>query len=470
MNTSIIEPEENPPGWVKPRLLSVGLVSILCAVGTYVYIPQMAYSRTQQSLVVDLSRHEVQNHSVEVGAEVAPAATVNVESSWPNLFGPAHNCTSQESVQTNWGPQGPAIAWEMPIGEGYSSPIVWKDRLIITQRVADEEVIQCLNVNDGQPIWEHRIPTTFVCQAKYTNGPYSTPATDGEFVFVLSAEGVLCCLNLMDGREIWKKDFREEYGYTQRAYGAGQGPLIWNEKLIINGGGRIGETGIVAFDKSTGELLWSATQQDAGYSTPQPAHIHGQDYLFVLTYDGIVSMNPDDGAVHWEIPWRSPISFGENAVTPVIYGDIALFSSYGNGSICMRILPDGSYETLWESNRSLTSQYTPLICFDNHVYGVHCADHSLRCIELTSGKIKWRKRTDLKRATAVHVGNELILFGEFGHLACLQLDSNACEIKSQTEESLFDDSFCFSSPALAGGKLFLRNEKKLLCLDIAAKP
>ncbi|NEU36165.1 PQQ-binding-like beta-propeller repeat protein, partial [bacterium LRH843] len=80
--------------------------------------------------------------------------------------------------------------------------------------------------------------------------------------------------------------------------------------IIVNVGGQIGETGIIAFDKTTGAVIWSATDHDSGYATPRIARIHDEEYLFVLTYNGFVSLDPDQGAVHWEIPYKSPISNG----------------------------------------------------------------------------------------------------------------------------------------------------------------
>lgn len=406
------------------------------------------------------------DHSLVLNTE---SPTFSHADDWPNLFGPHHDNSSHESVFTSWGTTPPPQLWETKIGEGYSSPIVDGEQLIVSHRIADEEIITCLNSKTGSILWERRFPTAFVCRAVYTNGPYSTPVTDGQFVYAISAEGTLRCLKLADGELVWKRDFHTHFGYEQRAYGAGCGPLIWKEMIIVNAGGKTGDTGIIAFDKATGAVRWSATDHDCGYSTPRIARIHDKDYLFVLTYDGFVSLDPESGTVHWEFPFKSPISNGENAVTPLIVNDLVFVNSYGNGSICLKILTDGSYEKRWEGRRSLTSQFTPVIAYKDHVYGVHCADHSLRCIELSTGKIKWRARTDLRRATSIRVGAELILLGEFGHLATLHLNDQQCELTSMTDESLFNDTFCFASPALSQGRLYLRNEQKLICLDITKK-
>lgn len=449
------------------RLLAVTVVTILAATGIYAWTLHVFESRLSATPAKDPTVNTEDVDQVDLSSEITSAAVIEASGVWPNLFGPTHDSQTQETVNTEWNAAGPPIFWEIAVGEGYSSPIVWKDRVIVMHRIGDEEIVACVNASDGRPIWERRTLTSFRCQSHYTNGPYSTPATDGEFVFTISAEGLLQCLKLASGTVVWDRDLKTEYHLPDRIFGVGHSPLIWDEKLIVNVGGTVGENGIVAFSKSNGEILWSATNHAASYATPHPARIHDQDFLFVLTDQGIVSLDPSNGKMHWEIPFEAPIVDAENAVTPLVYGDIALFCSYGNGTKCLQILQDGSYELLWESKRALTSQFSPLICVDEYLYGVHTGDMTLRCIELTTGEVMWREKTELKRATALKVGNRLILFGEYGHLASMDLNPVECQLVCQTESSLFDNTHCFSAPALANGKLYLRNERKLVCFDLA---
>lgn len=386
---------------------------------------------------------------------------------WPQLYGPDSNCFSSEPVLLEWDSDGPPVLWECAVGEGYSSPIVYEDRLVFAHRIKDEEHLECRNVEDGEQNWLRSFPTNFVCESTYSNGPYSTPTTDGELLYALSAAGVLRCLTLADGADVWDRDLRVDFGYQQRSYGAGQGLLLWQDLLIVNVGGTIGETGIVAFERRTGRVRCSATNHAASYATPLITQIHGHEMLFVLTYEGLVALAPQSGEVYWEFACRSPISNGENAVTPLIVDDLIIVCSYGNGTYCLRISPSGGYEIVWEGRRQLTSQYTPVVHHQGYLYGVHCSDHTLRCIELNTGKLMWRKRTPLKRATCIHQDSNLLLLGEFGHLASLRLDPDWQDFRSQTADPIFNDnSFCFSSPALSAGRLFVRNEYQLKCLDL----
>ena len=449
------------------RLIILSGLTVLLAAGIYCLIIQSVHAHMKAELEVDTARFDFSPDRVGLSSDVATAARVETPDVWPNLFGPAHDNSSSESILTDWSSSGPPILWEMRVGQGYSSPIVWQDHLIIMHRVGDEEIIACVDSTNGSPRWEHRTPTAFECKSHYTNGPYSTPATDGDLLFTVSAEGLLQCLILESGSIVWAKDLKQEYHLPERTFGVGHSPLIWRDKVILNVGGTGNQQGIVAFSKFSGDVLWSATRHGASYATPQPARIHNQDFLFVLTNDAILSLDPADGTVHWEIPFQAPIVDAENAVTPLIYGDIALFCSYGNGTKCLRILEDGSYELLWDSKRALTSQFSPLVCVDEHVYGVHTGDFTFRCIELTSGKVLWRQRTNLQRATDLRVGDRLILFGEFGHLAAMEVNPTECRIICETDESLFDNTQCFSAPAVANGRLYLRNEQTLRCLDLS---
>lgn len=447
------------------RLVSIVLVAATLAIFSYVVATFWAYQDVLHNLEIpeysgpDAAPQELQ-------ADPQSVATTDNLAYWPNLFGPTHDSVVHDPIHTEWPDEGPPLVWEIECGEGYSSPIVWADKMVFMHRIGDEELIECRTATAGELIWAHRYPTSFECKSHYTNGPYSTPATDGELLFTIGAQGQLYCLTLENGDVVWQRDLKQEYELPERIFGVGHSPLIWGDKLILNVGGTQPGTGIIALSKFTGDLIWSSTDQGASYATPQPARIHGTDYLFVLTQEGCVSLNPETGEEYWSLPFQVSVPDAENAVTPVVYGDMLLISAHGTGTACLRILKDGSYEEIWRDKRNLTSQYTPMLCIDGYVYGVHTGDFSLRCIELTSGKIQWRERTELKRATDVVAGNRIILFGEFGHLAAIEPAPEECRFTSMTAESLFAGNHCFSAPAVSEGLIFLRDEERVACYDL----
>ncbi len=398
------------------------------------------------------------------------AAIVDDPDTWPNLFGSRHNSVAPEPAHPlpAWGEDGPEELWRVSCGTGYSSPIVWHNRLILLERIDDEEIVSCRDTADGSILWEQRYPTTFECGSSYTSGPYSTPATDGEFVFTLGAQGQLHCWMLADGSPVWSRSLKEEYGIPDDIFGCGHSPLLWGNRLILNVGGTVGDSGIIAFDKHTGDLIWQSTQHGPAFATPVPARIHHRDWLFVLTRTALALLDPETGEQRWEVPFSPSVSDdGYNSVTPLVHGDLVMISAWRLGTLVLRILENGDYEQVWDSKRVLTSQYTPLLARDGYVIGVHAADKSLRCVDLTTGELRWRWKTDLSHSKQIIVGDQILLFGEYGHLGLIACDTQEIVEFSLTPSSLFDGEHrCFSAPAYVGGRLFLRDESQLICLDL----
>ncbi len=403
-----------------------------------------------------------------LGAE--HTAVVSTVTEWPNLFGPAHDSVAPSGSPPvkPWNEEGPTEVWRIDCGTGYSSPVLFGDRLVLQHRLGDEEVVTCMQADDATTIWEHRYPTTFECDSHYTHGPYATPATDGEHVYTIGAQGQLFCLNAEQGDVVWQRNLVEEFGATHEVFGFGASPLIWNDKLILNVGGTEPESGVVALDKLTGETRWRATDHvGQTYATPQPARIHGADYVFVLTAVGLVSLDPDDGHVHWELPYATTIPENYNAITPVVHGDLLFQSVFGQGCMTLRILQDGGYEKVWESDRTLTSHYTPIVCVDGLLYGVHTNDKSLRCVDLPTGEVRWRWRSPLARSTQVAVGEHLVVVGEKSKLGLVDLDPEDFVERALTDDPLFASESLYSAPAYAHGRLYVRGEKQAVCLELS---
>ena len=278
-------------------------------------------------------------------------------SDWPNLFGPTFDCVVPgPPILTHWSGEGPPELWRREIGTGYSSPIVVRGKVVLLHRVGEFEVILCCNADSGATVWEYRYPTSFQCEVNYTSGPYSTPVSDGKFVFAIGAEGKMHCLELATGEVVWKRNLHEEFDAPIRLYGMGHSPLLWQDRLYINVGGQASvreydKTGIVCVRKQSGDILWSSTEDGASYATPRIARIHDRDWLFVLTHQHGMALDPENGRVFWRIPLGINIVDAENAVSPLVYRDTVTFSSYGNGTVCSRVMPDAARDELWFSRR-----------------------------------------------------------------------------------------------------------------------
>jgi outer membrane protein assembly factor BamB len=383
---------------------------------------------------------------------------------WPQLFGPFNDATSSEdAMQLNldWPAAGPPVKWRHAVGSGYSSPVVSGGRLIVFHRIGDEEILECLDAKTGQSLWADKAPTKFQDRWHYSSGPYSTPVIDGGRVFAVGAEGRMSCVELASGKRIWKRELHKDYTVPLGMFAVGASPLVVDGLVIFNLGARKNKAGIIALDAKTGRTVWTATDHGAGMATPRVATIHGQRHLFVFTQHGLVCLDPQSGSVRWIEKFLANNPEKINATSPLVHGDRILISAESKGSVCLRVLPDGTHETAWKTRRDLQSQFCTLIGIDGFAYGFHALDRTFRCLNLADGKLQWKwpaaGEDGVGRGSAVAVGNRFLLFGEHGKLASLEINSHKPLPKAITKRPLLKPS-CFSSPALAGGLLYLRNE------------
>lgn len=401
----------------------------------------------------------------EIDGEGADAAA-----DWPNLFGPQHTSVSRErGIAADWPAVGPPRLWRREIGNGYSIPVVSQGRLILLHRVADEEIVECLDAASGDSLWDVRYPTHYQCTYRYSSGPYSSPIIHGDRVVAVSAEGTMRCLQLADGALLWKRDLSQEYEVEEGLFAVGATPLLDDGRLIFPLGAAAHGAGVIALDAETGETLWTATDHRASYATPIAAVIHGRPMLFVVTFEGLAALDPSDGRVWWTIEHRPKSSDSVNATSPVVHDDLVLMvTGPGPGSLCVRVLPDGGYEEVWRDRRVLDSQFNPLVCLRGLVFGYTSSRQGgamLRCIDMATGEMRWEWESELDRGTLLSADGKLIALGEHGHLAALTADARRPRQLAMTERPILAAP-CYSAPALAGGRLYLRNERELLCLDL----
>ena len=403
----------------------------------------------------------------ESATKEEPESLTFVDSDWPRMFGPTNDSHSPERIVCNhWPASGPKEIWRNEVGIGYSTPIISDGRVIVLHRVEDEELVECFDLESGDSLWQHRYPTTYVCEFEYSSGPYSTPAVQDGLVYTFGAQWQARCLNLEDGSVVWERDLSEDYPLEEGLFGFGASPYLDDERIVINLGSS--EAGVVALDLKTGETLWTATNHRAGYATPRLGHPHGKPTLFVVTYEGIVALDPVDGTEHWFESFFPKAPASVNATSPITWDNrVLMVTGPGPGALCVACQPDGSHAIAWRNRRLLDSQFNPLMKVGKHVFGFMSSRNdsaALRCVNIKSSKEVWSYKSDLERGTGIIADDRLLLWGEHGHLAVMEIDFEEPKLVWFSEEPLLETP-CYSAPALSRGLLVLRNEGTLICLD-----
>lgn len=396
---------------------------------------------------------------------------------WPALFGPSRDSSSAETgVAVTWPEAGPPELWRREIGLGYASPVAVEGRLVVLHREGDQEHLDAMHPATGERLWRYSHPTTYQCPVDYSDGPYSTPVIchppDGPAAVVcVSAQGVMSCVRLDDGQLIWRRALHEEYPVEPWLFPVGASPLVEGGGVYFALGSIAGEAGVIALRVSDGATLWTATAHGPSYATPILAEMHGTRYLFTPTAEGLVSLDPDNGHVHWLYPMKRGSPDACNATSPVVFGDtVIMVTGPGPGAACLRVLPGGAYRRVWRDRRVLDSQFNTLFPVGDYLYGYTATKQggaTFRCVHAGAGDLQWQHYSDLGRGSGLRVGGHFLLWGEAGHLASVEVRSDKPVEKAVTAEPLLDPP-CYASPALLNGLLYLRNEGTLVCLDLRA--
>ncbi|PYX63738.1 MAG: alcohol dehydrogenase [Acidobacteria bacterium] len=368
------------------------------------------------------------------------------------------------NIAKSWPAEGPPIRWQRKIGAGFSGPVVAGAKLILFHRVDDKETIECIDADKGTPLWTSSYPTHYRDDFGFDEGPRATPAIADGRVYTYGAEGLLTCWNFADGKKLWTVDAKKEYGAPKGFFGIACSPLVEGDSVLLNIGGRNG-SGIVAFDKATGKQRWKTTDQEASYSSPVAADVHGKRYAFFLTREGLVILSPASGEIAAEFPWRPPINASVSAATPLVIDDyIFLSTSYDRGAILLQF-DSKNLKQIWSGDDQLSNHYATSVHHDGHLYGFHGRQEQgcdLRCVELKTGKVKW-SQDQFGAGTVTLVNNELFVLSEKGELVRAPATPSGFKPSARAQILSFQVR---AYPAIANGRLYARSKDRLVCADL----
>jgi outer membrane protein assembly factor BamB len=460
--------------------------------------------------------------SLAQAADVPDLRTRKTGDDWPQFLGPTGDSKSRETgILTKWPVEGPRVVWQRKLAEGYAMPSISLGRLFMFDRVGDHNRLTCMKSETGEELWKFEYPTDFEDLLGYSGGPRCCPVIDGERVYIIGGEGVLHCLHVVDGKVLWKRDTSKEFGVVKNFFGVGATPVVEGGLLIMQvGGSPPGQpadlykaggkvtpngSGIVAFDKLTGKVVYQITDELASYASPALATIGDRRWCFVFARGGLVGFEPHSGKVDFHFPWRAESLESVNASNPVVVGDHVFISeTYQLGAALLKVKPPapgapaaaGAAEVVWSDKdkrtreKSMMTHWNTPIHLDGYIYGCsgrHDGNAELRCVELKTGKVMWSVNrvhfaplnADLRltRSSLLYVDGHFICLTEHGVVVLLKVNPQRFEPVAVTVLAPVKDGDvepalrnpAWAAPILSHGLLYLRGRDLLLCMELMPK-
>jgi len=386
---------------------------------------------------------------------------------WPNWRGANFEGKSaSKGIQTDWS-NGLEKLWQVnylcqdKATASWAAPVIQGNRLIVPGRDEKNDLVFCINADDGKLIWLG----SYEAEAGTSHGPGSraTPFINEDRVYTFGRSGDLVCWQLEDGKLLWRKNVKDAGG-VEPTWGYSTTPLVFGNMVIVQGGGT---ALVIAYDKVTGELLWKSMVGDAGYAAAITMNIENEVKLLIYHGKGLSCLNPSDGKEMWTVSW--PTEYGVNATTPIVSNDIIFHTSgYKMGCEALKATKSGC-SILWKNN-VMEAQHSDPILIDGYIYG-YSGESSrntgqFKCIELSTGKEIWSTNL-LGQGTTTFADGHLICLDIKGNLFLINPDPSGFKKIGEIRKAIPEvKNPAWTVPVVANGKLYLRYMQQLICYKL----
>lgn len=376
---------------------------------------------------------------------------------WTNFRGPNRDGRYEEmEVLTAWPAQGPPLIWKQPVGIGYASFVVADGRAYTIEQRRGKETAAAYDVGTGREVW------TQSWNAEYKDstgdGPRSTPTWDDGRLYALGATGELRCLDAKTGAVIWGKNILTENQASNLPWAMAASPLVVDDKVIVLPGGTSNNS-VVAYNKMTGAPVWKSQSDRQAYVSPMLVTLAGRRQVLVVSASRVFGLEPGNGSLLWSYSWGTDM--GINVSQPIIVDNNRFFisSGYGKGAALVEV-SGSTARTVWE-NVSMKNKFNSSVLHQGFVYGLD--EGILTCVDVNTGERKW-KGGRYGYGQVILASGHLIVSSDTGDLVLVRATPD-----QHSEVARFSalQGQTWNYPAIAGGRLLVRNGTQMAAYNIA---
>jgi outer membrane protein assembly factor BamB len=395
------------------------------------------------------------------GATAAPAAPSR--NYWTNFRGPKRDGRYEEaSVSTNWPSSGLPLLWKQPVGVGHASFVIADGKAYTIEQRRGQEVAAAYDVNTGRELWTQKWNASYTDETG--DGPRATPTWDQGRLYALGATGELRCLDANSGAVIWGKNILTDNQSKNLPWAMAASPLIVDDKVIVLPGGANGKS-VVAYNKMTGAPVWKVLDDPQAYVSPMLVELAGRRQIVVVSSFRVVGLTPENGVLLWSYSWDT--DNGINVSQPIVVDRNRFFisSGYGKGAALVEVKGSGNSftaSTIWE-NKNMKNKFNSSVLHNGYIYGLD--EGILVCLDVNTGERKW-KDGRYGYGQVILAGDHLIVTSHEGEVALVKASPD-----KYTEVARFSalEGQTWNYPAIAEGKLFVRNSKEMAAYNISGR-
>jgi len=391
------------------------------------------------------------------GREEKPSAEKKDRLTWPQWRGPRRDARCA-------GPTWPAAVdakslkrlWKVKLGPSYSGPIVSPDIVYTTESENNEnEVVRAYDRDTGKELWKAKWPGAMkVPFFARSNGSWirSTPALDGDKLYVAGMRDVLACLDARTGKKKWLIDFPKKAGSPVPTFGFVCSPLVTGDALYVQAAGCF-----LKLNKETGEIIWKALDDGGGmwgsaFSSPAIATLAGKEQVVVQTRTTLAGIDMTKGSVLWSE--KVEAFRGMNILTPSFQGDSVFTSTYGGKTMILDITKkDAKLQAKRSWDHPTQGYMSSPVLIGGHAY-VHLKNQRVTCFELETGEKKWTTTERFgKYWSMIFQEDRILALDQKGILYLIRATPEKFDLLSSFKVS---ESDTWAHLAIAGDQLFIR--------------
>ena len=418
--------------------------------------------------------------AVWVAALIVALGTLTVHAeNWHQFAGVNRDAKSGETgLIEKWPDGGPETMWTVDMGVGFGAPVVYGDKVYVVDREKGKsDILRCLDLESGKEQWR------YAWEAKGGlpfPGSRAQPLVEGKYLYAIGARGDLYCFNRKTHTPVWNLDILEEYGGKLPNWGCSQAPLAYGDTVIAMPNGS--KAGVVAFDKETGEEVWTSPpfedRSRGSYCSPMLTTIGGVDQVLATTPAETMGVNAKTGEKLWsykewfcKIPITSPVHMGD--------GRVLITGGYEAGTDMVQVTKSDngefSVEQIWR-NADVNCQIHQPIYYKDHIYimgNSNRARGGLMCLDM-QGNVVWKTGRDPNFQRGGMLLAQDMLFavdaqGQGRDVPVVLIDPSSSGYKELGRTNYLKKPKAWSPPVLSEGRLLIRDQKQMKCLDVRAK-